>query len=123
MKGRYELLNDILEGMRKDNPGLDAVAVVTSDGMPVVSLMKEADELKVSAMAATLQSVAEQVVKELRGGNMAYLAVKSDKGTILVKSLGKDFILVMLISAESKLGYALWQAESAGERISKVLSP
>ena len=111
-----------MEEMKRDNPALDAVAVVSSDGMPVVSAMSEADELKVSAMAATLQGVAEQVIKELRGGAMRHLIVTSEGGTLIVKSVSRDFVLVMLVRLESKLGFALWQAEQASQKIGKILS-
>jgi len=122
MKGRYEAVNQVLEDMRKDNPGLDAVALVTSDGMPVASQIGEADELKVSAMAATLQGVAEQVIKELRGGSLRHVIVTSDGGTLVIKNIGRDFVLVMLVRVESKLGFTLWQAEQASQRIDKILS-
>ncbi|MEM2275317.1 MAG: roadblock/LC7 domain-containing protein [Thermofilaceae archaeon] len=122
MQGRYEAVSQILEEMKRDNPALDAVAVVSSDGMPVVSAMSEADELKVSAMAATLQGVAEQVIKELRGGAMRHLIVTSEGGTLIVKSVSRDFVLVMLVRLESKLGFALWQAEQASQKIGKILS-
>jgi len=108
--------------LRRDNPSLDAVALVTSDGMPVASQIGEADELKVSAMAATLQGVAEQVIKELRGGSLKHVIVTSEGGTLVIKSVGKDFVLVMLVRAESKLGFTLWQAEQASQRIDKILS-
>ncbi|MEM2372775.1 MAG: roadblock/LC7 domain-containing protein [Thermofilaceae archaeon] len=121
MQGRYEAVSQILEEMKRDNPALDAVAVVSSDGMPVVSAMSEADELKVSAMAATLQGVAEQVIKELRGGAMRHLIVTSEGGTLIVKSVSRDFVLVMLVRLESKLGFALWQAEHASQKIGKPL--
>jgi predicted regulator of Ras-like GTPase activity (Roadblock/LC7/MglB family) len=123
MKGRYETVNQVLEELRRDNPSLDAVALVTSDGMPVASQMGEADELKVSAMAATLQGVAEQVIRELRGGSLKHVIVTSEGGTLVIKSVGKEFVLVMLVRAESKLGFTLWQAEQASQRIDKILSP
>ncbi|MEM0227070.1 MAG: roadblock/LC7 domain-containing protein, partial [Thermofilaceae archaeon] len=122
MQGRYEAVSQILEEMKRDNPALDAVAVVSSDGMPVVSAMSEADELKVSAMAATLQGVAEQVIKELRGGALRHLIVTSEGGTLIIKSVSRDFVLVMLVRLESKLGFALWQAEQASQKIGKILS-
>jgi predicted regulator of Ras-like GTPase activity (Roadblock/LC7/MglB family) len=122
MKSRYEAVNQVLEMLRRDNPGLDAVALVTSDGMPVASQIGEADELKVSAMAATLQGVAEQVIKELRGGSLKHVIVTSEGGTLVIKSIGKDFVLVLLVRAESKLGFTLWQAELASQRIDKILN-
>lgn len=115
-------MSQVLEEMKRDNPALDAVAVVSSDGMPVVSAMSEADELKVSAMAATLQGVAEQVIKELRGGTLRHLIVTSEGGTLIIKSVSRDFVLVMLVRLESKLGFALWQAEQASQKIGKILS-
>ncbi len=121
-QGRFEAVSRILDEMRRDNPALDAVGVVSSDGMPVVTLMSEADELKVSAMVATLQGVAEQVIKELRGGAMKHMIVTSEGGALIVKSISSDLILVMLVKAESKLGFALWQAEQAVQKISKILS-
>ncbi|MCS7104295.1 MAG: roadblock/LC7 domain-containing protein [Thermofilaceae archaeon] len=123
MEGRYEAVNHVLEEMRRDNPGLDAVAVVSSDGMPVVTLMSAADELKVSAMAATLQGVAEQVIKELRGGELRHVIVTSEEGTLVIKSVSKDFVLVMLVRVEAKIGFSLWQAEQASLKIAKILSP
>ena len=123
MKSRLELINEVLEEMRRDNPGLDAVAVVSSDGMPVASLMKEADELKVSAMAATLHGVAEQVIKELRGGDLGYVAVTSGRGILIIKSINQNFVLVLLVGTSSRLGYALWQAERSARRLNELLSP
>lgn len=123
MEGRYEAVNRVLEEMKRDNPGLDAVAVVSSDGMPVVTLMSVADELKVSAMAATLQGVAEQVIKELRGGELRHVIVTSEEGTLVIKSVSRDFVLVMLVRVEAKIGFSLWQAEQASLKIAKILSP
>lgn len=116
-------MTQVLETLKRDNPSLDAAVLVTGDGMPVVSLLGEADELKVSAMAATLQGVAEQVIKELRGGSLKHVIVASDGGTLVIKSVSKDFVLVLLVKAESKLGFTLWQAETASQQIDKILSP
>jgi predicted regulator of Ras-like GTPase activity (Roadblock/LC7/MglB family) len=49
--------------------------------------------------------------------------VTSEGGTLVIKSVGKEFVLVMLVRAESKLGFTLWQAEQASQRIDKILSP
>jgi len=119
--GKYEAVTQVLREMKRDNPALDAVAVVSSDGMPVVALMGEADELKVAAMSATLHGVAEQVMGELRGGSLRHLIVTSDGGTLIVRSINKDLVLVMLVRLESKLGFALWQAEQAAQKIGKIL--
>jgi predicted regulator of Ras-like GTPase activity (Roadblock/LC7/MglB family) len=74
-------------------------------------------------MAATLQGVAEQVIRELRGGSLKHVIVTSEGGTLVVKSVGKEFVLVMLVRSEAKLGFTLWQAEQASQRIDKILSP
>ncbi|RLE98816.1 MAG: hypothetical protein DRJ57_03295, partial [Thermoprotei archaeon] len=64
MKSRYEQLSQSLEELRRDNPGRDACAVGCGEGMPVAAVMPEGvDDLRISAMAATLQGVAEQVVR------------------------------------------------------------
>jgi predicted regulator of Ras-like GTPase activity (Roadblock/LC7/MglB family) len=48
--------------------------------------------------------------------------VTSEGGTLVIKSVGKEFVLVMLVRSEAKLGFTLWQAEQASQRIDKILS-
>ncbi|RLF04910.1 MAG: hypothetical protein DRK00_05690 [Thermoprotei archaeon] len=124
MKSRYEQLSQILEELRRDNPGLDACAVVSGDGMPVAAVMPEGvDDLKISAMAATLQGVAEQVVRELRGGGLKQLVAFGEREILIIRSVNQDFALVMVVRPDSKLGYALWQARRASESLGKLLTP
>lgn len=92
--------------------------------MPVAAVMPEGvDDLKISAMAATLQGVAEQVVRELRGGGLKQLVAFGEREVLIIRSVNQDFTLVMVVRPDSKLGYALWQARRASESLGKLLTP
>ena len=121
-RGRLERLNQVLDELRRDNPGLHACAVVSSDGMPVAARLPEGvDDLKVAAMAAALQGVAEQAVGELDARGLRQLVVEGEGARLIVRGINSDFMLVMVVKSDSMLGYALWQARRAAKRLSRIL--
>ena len=107
-------LREILVRLREDNPYIRASAVVTEDGLPVVSALPEdVDEDLVAAMGAAILSVSEKIAAEVKGGRMRRVLIEAEESGILVVPLDGELLLVTLFDPKAKLGVILYSVKKA----------
>ena len=102
---RVERIQDVLRSLRTASPEIIGSAVVSTDGFIIASLLPtEIDEEVVSGMAAAMLGVSERISGELMGTAMDQTYVRSDKGYVLLNAVGGDAVLIVLTTADAKLG-------------------
>jgi uncharacterized protein len=102
---RTEKIQDVLRSLRAASPEIVGSAVVSTDGFIIASLLPaEIDEEVVSAMAAAMLGVGQRISSELMGATVDQTYVRSEKGYVLLNAAGADSVLIVLTTADAKLG-------------------
>ncbi|HDD63679.1 MAG: hypothetical protein DRJ32_05375 [Thermoprotei archaeon] len=121
MSERITKIQAILDELRKINPDVEACSLISADGLPIASIMPlGADEIKIAAMAAAIESVAERVTSELQRGDLKQVYIEGTDGGVIVVNTGKDTALVVVIRPKAKLGLILLDVRETIKKLLKL---
>lgn len=119
---RVEQINEILRFMQSGTPDVEGCALVSEDGLMIASAFPQSiDEGRVAGMTSTLLSLGERTSQELERGHLKQVFVKGDKGYAVAQNASEGVVLVVLTSAEAKLGLVFLDMNRAIEQIAKVI--
>ncbi|MBI4952414.1 MAG: roadblock/LC7 domain-containing protein [Myxococcales bacterium] len=105
MATRTEKIQEVLRSLRTASPDIIGSAVVSTEGFIIASLLpSQIDEEVVSAMAAAMLGVSQRISSELMGAAPDQTYVRSEKGYVILNAVGAESILIVLTTAEAKLG-------------------
>lgn len=105
-----ERVRDVLRGVRSISPEVIGSAAVNMDGFILASVLpSELDEELLSAMTATFLGAGEQMSEELMRSPLEQTYVKSEKGYVILNSVGKEAVLAILATTEVKLGLVFFE--------------
>jgi len=112
--------DDILKKLLKGNPEIIAGAIISAEGLPIASLLpKNVDDTKISAMTATLLSISERAIIEMKKGNFEQLYIKGSEGYLLVMQAGLNAVLTISTTNDAKLGLILLDCKRTCKEIAK----
>jgi predicted regulator of Ras-like GTPase activity (Roadblock/LC7/MglB family) len=101
-------LDDLLKKLLNAVPEIEAAAIVSVGGLPIVSaLSRDVDETKIAAMVAALQSLSKSAITEMQKGDFDQLYIRGKEGYLLVRQAGPDTILMISAAKDSTLGLIL----------------
>ncbi len=113
-------LNSLLEGCVKRTPGMEAVALVTMDGLIMASsLPSGSGEERVAAMSSALLSIASRITEELEKGEFQRALVAGSEGFIVLVPSGDNFLLTAVCSRDARLGMVLFEINKLAEFLSE----
>ena len=113
--------DDILKKLLVKNPEAKAAAIISPEGLPIASaLPKSVDETKISAMTATLLSLSERAIIDMRKGDFHQLHIKGSEGNLIVMQAGLNAVLTVSTTNDIKLGLILLDCRRACEKIVKL---
>lgn len=119
---RVEDLNKVLKTLQNSSPGVEASALISSDGLMIASaLAKEMDETRVAAMTATLLSLGTRAANELRRGEISEVIVRGDQGYAVMLSAGRGALLLVLATEATPLGLIFFDMREAVKGIKSIL--
>ena len=119
---RVELMVGRLGELLASTPGLEAAAVVSTDGLAIASaLPNTVEEDPVSAMSAAMLSVGDRVVGELQRGSLKQVYVRGTRGYTLLMSVGEEAVLTVLGREGAKLGLVFPGMRQAVEDLADLL--
>ncbi len=102
---RTDQIQDILRGLRTSSSDVIGAAIVSAEGFTAASsLPSDVDEEVLAGMGAALLGVAERIAKELMNGDMLQTYVRTTNGYIILNQAGEDAVLIVLTTAQAKLG-------------------
>jgi len=108
--------------LRVSSPDIIGASVVSLDGFIIASIAPtEIDEELVAGMSAALLGAGERISTQLMRSALKQLYVKSDKGYVILNSVGEDAVLVLLVSEAAKLGLIFLELRRAVPALEKVL--
>ncbi|MGB9695106.1 MAG: roadblock/LC7 domain-containing protein [Caldisericaceae bacterium] len=113
---------EILKSMKSDNPDIEALAVVSLDGLPIASLLpSDAEEDRVAALSATILALGERTSEELNKGLLEQAYVKGESGYIITTGIKNLAALMVVTNKDAKLGMALYSIKKGIQEIEKIL--
>ena len=116
-----EELEVILKRLLSNNPSIIIATISSIEGLPILSLIpREYNETIISAMVATLLSLSERAVIEMKIGEFKQLYIKGIDGYLLVFE-ADSAVLAVSTTNKAKLGLIFLECERASLDISKIL--
>jgi len=116
-----EQLKMILRDLSSRSPILGA-AIFSVEGLPLVSHFHAGiEEVSIAAMVASIQSVGELAVKELRQGDLKAIIIQGTLGTTVVISIPDSYLLAVTAPENVKLGLIFNDAKVYAKRMSGIL--
>lgn len=115
-------LEVILKRLLADNPSIRIATISSIEGLPILSLISgEHNETIISAMVATLLSLSERAVMEMKIGEFKQLYIKGIDGYLLVFE-AESAVLAVSTTIKVKLGLIFLECERASVEITKILN-
>ncbi len=119
---RGDTLEGVLKELQGSIPEIEACAIVSVEGLPIVSaLPNDVDEAKVAAMTAAMLTLGEKAAIELGKGTLEQVNVKGEDGWLLVVQAGMNACLTVSTTANAKLGLIFLDMKRAAEKIAKMI--
>jgi uncharacterized protein len=106
---RHDEILSQLRRLQSAVPEIEASAVVTLDGLPLVSMLPdEVEPNRLAAMSASVLSLGERLSLELGRGNFEQVYVRGTDGDVLLMAVGENAVLTVAVRREAKLGMILY---------------
>ncbi len=116
-------LMECINELRFRSIGIVDVAVVSLEGLPLVSLVLERiEETRFAAMTAAMLSLGERVSTELNKGLLKKIFVEGEHGYIVSIQAGENAVLTVSATTDTKLGLLFLDMQRTTEKIAKILS-
>ena len=114
-------LEKILKRLLSDNPTITIATISSVEGLPILSFIpRGSNEMIVSAMVATLLSLSERAVVEMKIGEFTELYIKGIDGYLLVFEAGSA-VLAISTTNKAKLGLIFLECERAAREIEEIM--
>ncbi|MFW9831238.1 MAG: roadblock/LC7 domain-containing protein [Candidatus Thorarchaeota archaeon] len=122
MSATAKNLQELLRQMENTTPGIEASAIVTAQGLPIVAAMPQTiNEAIVAAMTAALLGVAERALAEIPRGALQQITIEAENGYIILKGAGPNAILTSLVKKSANLGMIFLVMKRFSSQIETVL--
>ena len=103
-------------------PGVEAVAIVSVDGIPIASALPQGvDETRIAAMTATLLTLSKKAIEEMKKGNFNETYIKGSEGNLLIMQAGPNAILIVSTMNDVRLGLILLDCRRMCEKIAQLI--
>ncbi|BEP16070.1 hypothetical protein acdb102_43810 [Acidothermaceae bacterium B102] len=115
-------LDRVVADLLSQAPEIEAAAVVSFDGLPMVSALPEGmNEDRVAAMSAALLSLGERAAEGLGRGELSQVYIEGESGTVYLVSCDNEAVLVAVAAAGAKAGLMLYEVRRAAISVANVL--
>lgn len=119
---RENTLEGVLNELQGSIPEIEACAIVSVEGLPIVSaLPTDVDEAKVAAMTAAMLTLGEKAAMELGKGELEQVNIKGINGWLLVVQAGMNACLTVSTTANAKLGLIFLDMKRAAEKVAAMI--
>ncbi|MHA1614567.1 MAG: roadblock/LC7 domain-containing protein [Candidatus Thorarchaeota archaeon] len=121
-ESRENTLEGVLNELQGSIPEIEACAIVSVEGLPIVSaLPTDVDEAKVAAMTAAMLTLGEKAAMELGKGELEQVNIKGINGWLLVIQAGMNACLTVSTTANAKLGLIFLDMKRAAEKVAGMI--
>ena len=121
-QSRGDTLESVLNELQGSIPEIEACAIVSVEGLPIVSaLPNEVDEAKVAAMTAAMLTLGEKAAMELGKGALEQVNIKGENGWLLAIQAGLNACLTVSTTEQAKLGLVFLDMKRAADKIAEMI--
>ena len=119
---RTKELTTILDEMQTNMKSIQALAIVSVEGLPITSkLPANFEETIVAAMTAAMLSLGDQIASTLGKGVLGKIMVEGAHGVVVTMAAGANAVLTASASNDAKLGLLFHQMTNATKNIADIL--
>ena len=119
---RSEQLDRAITALLSHTPEIEAVAVVSFDGLPMAAALPPSmDEDRVAAMSAALLSLGERAAQGLGRGELSQVYIEGTDGTVFLVSAEDEAVLVAVAAKGAKVGMMLYEVRRAAALVAQIL--
>ncbi len=117
-----EQLAYLLENLQIAIEGARSLAIVSAEGLIVQCILEEGiSDIKLAAMTATILSVAERVLIELKSGILDVAILQGDEGNFVVMEAGKELIVAVCLDVDARMDTAFIEIRKISEQIKSIM--
>ena len=118
MHDNQDKIDKILGEFVKSTASIQAAAVMTRDGLLIASkLHKSVDADRLSALSASILSLANRASTDLQQGDLGEVVFYSSVGFVLMVKVGGNAVLSVVSKPNSRLGMLLHDAKKSAETL------
>ena len=122
MTDKQTQIDKVLANFVSSTTSIQAAAVMTRDGHLVASnLHAEVDANRMSAISASLLSLADRATKDMQQGDLKQVLIDSTDGFILMLKVGDNAVLSVVSRPNSQLGMLLHDAKKSAVVLAKLI--
>ena len=116
-------LNDIVLAFVTDTLHVEGAALVTAEGLPLVSTLPPGlEEARAAAMAAAVVSIGDRIGEELRRGETQHILLEGAKGYSILTLCNDETLILELASSAAKQGVLMLEIKRAVTRLLQILA-
>ena len=119
---REVLLAGALDELMREDPDIQAAALVSLDGFTMASALPtgmQAD--RVGAMSAAILGLGERAAAELGRGHLSQVFIEGENGYVLLVAAGGRAVLTAMAEPSAKLGLVIYDMKATADRIGQIL--
>jgi hypothetical protein len=117
-----EQLEQILRDVKSTIPGVEAVAVISNEGLTIGSVLTPAyDEIRVVAVTNALLSLGQQSTRELGRSALDEVYVRNPEGYIVLHPAGSQAAITAFLNKDAKLGLVFLNLRRAADQVGQIL--
>lgn len=113
----------LLQNLFDNVDGVKSAAIVSSEGLIVHSILEDGiSELNLAAMTATILSVSERVLMELKSGRLDICILQGEDGNFTIMEAGEDLILALCLDIDARMDTCFIEMRKTSEQIKSLFS-
>lgn len=120
INSRDQELKVLLESYRVKSSSIQAITVVSPDGLPIASTSDD-EEVVIAAMTAASQSLSERVLITLERGNMQEIMLTGEQGFVVILSAGKNAVVSITANDHKNIGLVRVLSKQLAQVLSEIL--
>ena len=111
-------------GTLKRLPGVEGAALARRDGVMVSQLLaRTSDPRRVASISAGLVGTSDMAAEEIGRRETSHTIVATLEGDIVVRKVGEEHVLTVILRPEANLGLVLLHIGRASEELKLILNP
>ncbi len=116
-----EQLLFLLQNIFDNIDGVRSAAVVSMEGLIVQAILEEGiSDIKLAAMTATILSVSERVLIELKSGILDVCLLQGNEGNFVVMEAGKELIIAVCLDIDARMDTCFIEMRKVSEQVKSI---
>lgn len=120
---KADQLANALDDFLAVSADVEAAAVVSSDGLPMASVLPPyVEEDRLAAMSAALLTLGERAAEGLGKGELEQVFIEGAHGHVVLTAAGPDAVLVTVTSRAAKVGLVLFEMRRTSATVAEIMA-